>query len=171
MNIDTLKAEIAAARGLAAANRFSIQWPVVRGIAPLFEETTVFCQTVSLPGRTIQTQEFQNQDVMTSFPFVYDDGDVSLTFILTNDYFLYDFFIEWMGKVIDTSRYIAGYAEDYKVDMTLIHDDKMNSAIKKFKILNCWPKSITPIELSTTNENQFSIFTVTLSFKRFEFAK
>jgi hypothetical protein len=167
MNIDTLKAEIGARKGLAAANRFSVVWPVVRGVR-LVETTTVFCQTISLPGRTIQTQEFQNQDVMSSFPFVYDDGDVSLTFILTNDYYVYDFFISWMEKVIDTEKYIAGYKKDYKANMTLIHEDTKNSPIKEFKIIDCWPKSITPIELSTTNENQFSIFTVTLSFKNFK---
>ena len=161
MNIDSLKAEIGARGGLAVANRFGL---VIPGLQ---QNTTVFCQTISLPGRTIQTQEFQNQDVMSSFPFVYDDGDVSLTFLLTNDYYVYDFFMGWMGKVIDTTKYEAGYAKDYKEDIILIHQDTMNAKISNFEIKNAWPKSITPIELSTTNENQFSIFTVTLSFKNF----
>lgn len=161
MNIDTLKAEIGARGGLAVANRFEISIP------NLNFTSTALCQTISLPGRTIQTQEFQNQDVMSSFPFVYDDGDISITFLLTNDYYMYDFFMAWMNTVINVEKYQSGYKSDYVRDMVLSHQDTMNRDIKKFKLINCWPKSITPIELSSTNENQFSIFTVTFSFKNF----
>jgi len=161
MNIDTLKAEIGNFGGLAVANRYSLEIP------GLPEETTVFCQTISLPGRTIQTQEFQNQEVMSSFPFVYDDGDLAITFILTNDYYVYNFFYDWMGSVIDIGNYQAGYKKDYTRQITLNHLNTLNEIVKTFTIINTWPKSITPIELSSTIENQFSVFTVNLSFKNF----
>jgi hypothetical protein len=84
---------------------------------------------------------------------------------------MYDFFMDWMKTVINTDRYVAGYKNDYVKDMIMAHQDTTNTDIKSFKLINCWPKSITPIELSSTNENQFSIFTVTFSFKNFIFEK
>ena len=170
MGIDTLKSVIGNHQGFASVNRFLFMLPAdIMGGDEADHE--VFVQTAQIPMRNLLTQEIQTSDVSGSMIFGYKDSDITLTFLLSNDYFAYDAMMKWLDMILDVDKYQLSYPKDYKKDCVLYHLDATNREIAEFKLENAWPSNISQIELSNTNENQIGVFTVELHYTKFIYNK
>ena len=152
MSIDNLKSVVAKKGGLARPNRFNVIFtPPSQSILNLdvgsiigsvlsgnFEadnlindprDISLLCQSVTLPGRNISTFDHEDFKQSTKFPYTFIDSDVTVSFLLTNDYYMRKMFDNWMSNIFSAESYIVGYKKNYAVDLIIQQLDQKNTEV------------------------------------------
>ncbi|RPG31805.1 MAG: hypothetical protein CBB72_011605 [Muricauda sp. TMED12] len=201
-SIDDLKASIAGRGGLARSNRFAIyvthpntkqsllntdvESLAGNAAASLLgggslsaksffndpRDMFMLCESVTLPGRQIVTQEHLTSMKAIKKPTAFLNEDVSLTFNLTNDYFAWEYYKTWMDLVIEElgeNHYGINFKSDYTTDMQ-IQQLGSNDFIpaKSITLKNCYPITLNSIELSNAADNAVTQCTVTLAYDNWQ---
>ena len=124
-SIDNLKATIAKKGGVAMQNRFqvfftpptansvksllnsdpkvlvgdiaknAISGGSIRNMIPDPRDISILCESVNLPGRQITTIDYQAEKQSIKIPYSAINEDVTMSFILTNDYYMKKLFDDW----------------------------------------------------------------------------
>lgn len=199
--IDNLKASISRRGGMAKANRFAvyISHPtkkvdllntdlnsllgnaasrLIQGQSPnlgsFFEDPRdvfLFCESAVLPGRQIATNDFYTGMKGVKKPYAYLNDDVTLTFNLTNDYYMRDYFKTWIDEVIPYSNgeRKINYKSRYCTDL-IIQQMGSNDWIpaKSVVLKNAYPITMSSINLSNTAENAISQVSITFAYDDWE---
>jgi len=197
--IDALKSTIGRRGGLAKANRFAlyITHPAkkpslintdIGGILGNAARTVIsggslslksfiedprdmylLCESVTIPGRQIATQEHYTDMKAVKKPYAYMNEDVNMVFHLTNDMYIWNFFNSWQQFIIDPNVRQVGFLEDIGSEVLIqIMGNTDYIPVKTIKLKNAFPTSLGSIELSNTAENQTLRVNVTLSFEDWE---
>ncbi len=188
--IDDLKAVISKKKGLAKNNKFAVSFtPPNQNLVNIDRETVVgslatgrnvgvkdfvydgrdisiLCDQVELPPRSISTLDYQSDRQSNKFPYTHIDGDVTMHFILTNDYYMKTLFDTWMSTVIDVDNYDIGYKDDYTADIVIQALDQENFPIYGVKLERAYPIDINMIALSNADE-EFSRLTVSIAYDKY----
>ena len=98
--------------------------------------------------------------------YVYED--ITISFLIPNDYFVKELFDAWQNMVIDTTRYRAGYKSDYATDIIISQLDKKNYPVYSIKLKNAWPVGVNSIDLDNTAESAVSRVSVSFTFEDIE---
>ena len=117
-SIDKFKSLLSQKGGLARSNLFRVVLPPLAGVSS--QEMDVLCTNVNLPGRQIMTQErligIKGQKMPTGFV----QDDVSMTFIVLNDYGVKKYFEAWQQLTVNQDTYeisyLSTYAKDIRID-------------------------------------------------------
>ena len=188
VSIDTMKSTINRRGGLARGNRFGvyISHPS-RGMNSLlnFNPATLLsnlisgdgvhigdfiqdprdmfllCQSCTMPGKRISTTEATHNHNLTKKPYSAATDEVTMTFLLTNDYYIKKYFDMWQEMIIDTSshHYKAFYKNEYCSDVTIQQLSNSNDIIPGYtiKLENAYPIQVGAVELSNTNEGLMEV--------------
>ena len=142
VSIDTMKSTINRRGGLARGNRYAvyISHPsksinsllgynpatllsnLISGdgvnIADFIQDPRdmfLLCQSITLPGKRISTIEAAHNHNIAKKPYSAATDEVTMTFLLTNDYYIKKYFDMWQEMIIDTSghHYKAFYKNEY----------------------------------------------------------
>lgn len=189
LDIDNLKAVVAKKGGLATNNRFMVfmtppsaslinKDPGVLlgtlasggGLSNVLNDprdVTLLCKTVSLPGRSISTTDKQVGKQQMKIPYDYIDSDVSMTFVLTNDYWARTMFDNWMSCIIDNDTYRVGYKADYTTDIVIQQVNQKGIPIYGCKLLNAYPTSIGEIAFSSEAASAQQDLTVNFAYDKY----
>lgn len=81
--------------------------------SPSTRELNVLCDTVTMPGKQMLTQEKRIGNTVEKVAYGYAVDDVSMTFYLLNDYGVKHYFDGWMNSVFNNDTYEPGYKKDY----------------------------------------------------------
>ena len=138
-SIDDLKATISKKGGVAMQNRFQIFFtpPTANSVKSLLNkdigslvgdiaknavsggkpgnllpdprDISILCESVSLPGRQITTIDYTAERQAIKVPYSVINEDISMTFILTNDYYMKKMFDAWATGIFDVEKYRAGF--------------------------------------------------------------
>lgn len=125
-SINRLKAEVGAAGGIARPNKFLVELPELSGASP--DKLNLLCRSATLPGKQIITHERRIGMKFEKVAYGYAVEDVTLSFLLLNDYSAREYFDTWREKTIDEEGLTAKYkrGEDgYAKDIT-IHQLKVS---------------------------------------------
>ena len=189
MSIDNLKSVVAKKGGLARPNRFNVIFtPPSQSILNLdvgsiigsvlsgnFEadnlindprDISLLCQSVTLPGRNISTFEHQDFKQSNKFPYTFIDGDVTISFLLTNDYYMRKMFDNWMSNIFSADSYIVGYKKNYAVDLIIQQLDQKNTPVYGTKLEKAFPTAIESTELSQDGQEVVRM-SVTFAYDKF----
>tara|TARA_R110000796_G_scaffold55470_1_gene129105 strand:- start:1648 stop:2361 length:714 start_codon:yes stop_codon:yes gene_type:complete len=199
--IDTLKASIGRRGGLARSNRFAVYMshPSKRtdllntNLSDLIgnaarqlltggsitlqnfvedpRDTFLFCESVDMPGRQIATNDFSTDMKMYKKPYAYMNDDVAMTFLVTNDYYMYKYVKSWMDVVMPVinGSYKVGYKSDYARDITIQQLGSNNYVPAAGIVLkNAYPTTMSAITLSSTSENEIVRLTVNFAYDDWE---
>lgn len=132
----------------------------------------LFCDSVTLPGRQIATQDFFTNMKALKKPYAYINDQVSMTFNLTNDYYAYNYIKSWMDTVVtkeDESHYTIGYKQSFVGDITIQQLGNSDYIpVKGIKLMNAFPVTLSSINLANSSENTISQVTVTFDFDDWE---
>lgn len=112
-SIDALKATLSSRGGIARPNRFAIELPSLNAGGPIVKAMNVLCRTASMPGKQITTMDRRIGMEFEKIAYGYAVDDVSMTFLMTNDYAIKEYFDSWKGIIIDENRQVAAYKKDY----------------------------------------------------------
>ena len=116
----------------------------------------LLCRTVTLPGKRIMTTEATHNHHNTKKPYSAATDEVTMTFLMTNDYYIKKYFDMWQEMIIDTSHehYKAFYKRDYSSDVTIQQLSASNDVVPGYtiKLENAYPIQVGAIELSSGSE-------------------
>lgn len=171
MTITRFVSEVSAKMGFARSNRFSIEIPRARNSNTMNTEAiNLMCESVSLPGSQILTTDYSTIRHTAKYPTGVAYDDVELSFALTSDYYARKFFDEWIAAVITTTNdtYKLNYRSDYARDVIINQLNENDEKIYSHKLLDAYPTTIQNIDLSNTNDDDISRFSVTLTYDKYE---
>ena len=143
MSIERLKSLISKKGGLAKANRFNVmftpptqsllnlnlQGMISSAISGNFNaknlvndprDISLLCDSVVIPGKQISTLDYQTTKNSVKIPYGYVQDDVSLSFLLTNDYYMKTIFDKWINSIVDTKKYCVAYTARVFIKRTVI---------------------------------------------------
>ena len=189
MNIDTMKAMISKKGGLATANRYLVLMTapevslinndpsvllgtLISGGSPanLFNDPrdiSLLAKSVQLPGRNLSTTDKKVGKQQMKIPYDYIDGDVAMTFYLTNDMYARRYFTNWISCIVDANRYRVGYKKDYATDVQIIQLNQKNLPVYGVTLENAYPLDISAIDLDATTETGIQDMTVNFAYDKY----
>jgi len=191
MSIDTFKSMISKKGGLAKANRFQVFFtPPGGSLLNINPETLVgevvstgsvnvknlindprdislLCETVSLPGRAISTIDYELEKQVVKIPYTTIDDDVTMTFLLTNDYFVKKMFDQWSSSIIDMNTYRVGYKKNYQTDIVIQQLDQNNIPRYGVRLENAYPINVGAIALDNNSENAIQKLEVSFAYDKY----
>ena len=81
----------------------------------------LLCQSCTMPGKRITTTEAMHNHHLSKKPYSAATDEVTMTFMLTNDYYIKKYFDMWQEMIVDTSgkHYKTFYKNEYSTDVTI----------------------------------------------------
>lgn len=190
MNIDALKSTIGKKGGLAKANRFNVIFtpptqsllnlnpevlvgsllsgntPSVKNLINDPRDISILCEQVTLPSRSISTLDYMADKQSNKFPYTNIDGDVNMTFILTNDMYMKTMFDSWASTVIDVDNYDLGYKDDFTTDVIIQTLNEKNVPTYGVKLEKAYPIDVALVNLNNT-DGEYLRLTVSLAYDKY----
>tara|TARA_B100001094_G_scaffold309884_1_gene343966 strand:- start:707 stop:1252 length:546 start_codon:yes stop_codon:yes gene_type:complete len=126
-----------------------------------------FASSVQFPGRSLATVERRTFGPQRDMPYErLFSGDLDITFTLTKGGFMRDYFEKWMDEIIDpeTNR-IKNSRERYLGELQIDVTGTDGSTEYGITVLEVFPKSISPVQLSYRSENEVLEQPVSFSFR------
>ena len=186
-SIDTLKSTIGTRGGIAKQNRFAIYMTHPSGKQGLLSsvgtiagravrslvtggsfglrsfvddprDMFLLCDSVNIPGRTIMTSEYATGMKQYKKPYSFIDDEISMTFTLTEDYYVFDYFQQWQEFIISQRGdkfYTVNYKEEYTTDIIIQQISGGADFIPTYsvKVKNAFPISLNSVQLANSAEN------------------
>lgn len=188
--IEKFKALVGKKQGLAKANRFLVVFtPPTQSLLNLDPMAIVgrlandtfnaknlindprdiafLVEATQMPGRNINTLDYQAEKETIKMPNGFIDDDVTMTFLLTNDFYIKDMMETWMSSIVDTENYKVGYKKAYQTDITIQQLNDFDKNVYGIRLQNAYPINISAVELNQTAENTIQRVTVTFAYDRY----
>jgi len=166
-NTNLLKAILDNQGGRARGNRFQVLLPPIGSTSA--STMAVLCKSVNLPGQQILTGDRSIGITDQKVAYGYLSDDVSMSFILTNDHYVRDYFIEWQNlSVIRTEEagfHYPRYKNEYVKEVKIQQLDMNNRIVYVCTLVGAFPTTIEAIPLSDDNDNIIQL-NVQLSYTR-----
>ena len=181
VSIDTLKSTINRRGGIARGNRFAVYVShPSKGMNSLLnfnpanllsnlisgqgvrigdfiqDPRDIFslCQSCTMPGKRIMTTEATHNHHNTKKPYSAATDEVTMTFLMTNDYYMKKYFDMWQEMIIDTSHehYKAFYKREYCSDVSIQQLSASNDVVPGYtvKLENAYPIQVGALELGNS---------------------
>jgi len=196
-SIDNLKATIAKKGGVAMQNRFQVFFTpptansvrsllnkepkvlvgdlaknALKGGSPLNiipdpRDISILCESVNISGRQITTIDYTAEKQTIKVPYGAINEDVTMSFILTNDYYMKKLFDSWQSGAFDMGKYRAGYKNDFTADVIIQQLNQQNIPVFGVKLEGAFPVTVSSINLDNNSENTIQKLSVTLSYDNF----
>jgi len=198
VSIDTMKSTINRRGGIARGNRFGVyvthpskSMNSLLGFNPATllsnlisgdgvnigdfisdpRDMFLLCQSVTLPGKLISTVESGHNHHLSKKPYSAATDEVTMSFLLTNDYYIKKYFDMWQEMIIDTSHehYKVMYKKDYVKDVTIQQLSSGNDLIPGYAIqlLNAYPIQVSAIELNNGSDSLLEV-SITWEYDNFK---
>jgi hypothetical protein len=187
MQIDKFKSVIGKRGGLAPQNRFAVYMalPLISFdpqdlIAKVFDQgantsgglfgindprdVSILCDSVTMPGRQIATNDLQNNLLAVKMPYTYMNDDVTFSFHITNDHFMKKYFEKWFNQIVDRRSMTIKYKAQYATDVIIQQLDQRDVPVYTCTLRNAFPTTIAGYEVSNAGENQTQRMQITLAY-------
>jgi hypothetical protein len=152
-SVDRLKSQLES--GLAKANRYRLILPRDFGIDT--ESLDILCDTVSIPGRQITTNEYYTSMRATQIAYAFGVAPLTVGFYLTNNWEAWNYINEWQKTVVDGLDFVTGYRlnfkQQYQKQIIIEHLDSEDQVRKRITVLNAFPTTLSEVELGNANSD------------------
>jgi hypothetical protein len=129
------------------------------------------CESAELPGRTLATQDVKIYGPTFKVPYQTQYGDMSFTFLCTNDFFERKLFDRWVEAIhpSDTNnlRYAKGNSTRYLTNIKIIQYDEFIKQIYAVELIDAFPIGIAPQSLSWSEEN-FHRLQISFAYQKYK---
>jgi hypothetical protein len=128
------------------------------------------CESAELPGRTLTTADVKIYGPTFKVPYQTQYGDISLTFLCTNDFFERKLFDRWMEAIhpSDTNnlRFPKGQATRYISNIKIIQYDDFIKQIYAVELIDAFPIGIASQTLNWS-EDGFHRLSVQFAYQKY----
>jgi hypothetical protein len=130
----------------------------------------LLCRTATLPGKRILTTEAMHNHHMAKKPYSAATDEVTMSFLLTNDYYIKKYFDMWQEMIIDTAgrHYKAFYKDEYCTDILIQQLSSSNDVIPGYtiKLENAYPITVGSIDLAEGSDGLMDL-SITFEYDNF----
>jgi len=162
--------------GVAQASHFEVQITTLDPNAD--RELMARADSVNLPGRTMTTTEhkFTNYGPINKVPYGQIYGDLTVTFLLSEDLREKDYFEKWQNRMVNTGafdyngtgKFNTKYFNDY-AETVLIRQYGSNGGLRTIhKMVEAYPILIGEISMDW-GSNDVAKLTVTFAYRNYQF--
>jgi len=167
-DVGQLLAQFNRSSGTARSNRYRVVFNSSQGSV-----LNILCDSVTLPGRQIATSEYMTTMKSYKKPYAFLNEDVTVSFLLTNDWLTWDYIKQWQSSIInnidaETGAYTVNLKESYAKDVYIQHLDVSDQVTKTITLFNAFPTTLNSIELSNSTENDIIRCTCSLAYDNWE---
>ena len=131
----------------------------------------LLCKSCTLPGKRISTTEATHNHNLSKKPYSAATYEVTMSFIMTNDYYIKKYFDMWQEMIVDTSgdHYKTFYKNDYVTDVTIQQLSASNDVIPGYSIQlrNAYPIQVGAMELDNESEGLLEV-SITWEYDNFK---
>lgn len=164
-SINDLKGIISGKGGAARSNRFRVILPPINGVAS--NELDLLCRDVNLPGRQILTRERTIGLQTRKIAYGFAQEDVSITFLLLNDYGAKRYFEAWQNIAVNQQTLELGYKNDYSKKVSIFQLDNQNRNVYKCDLLEAFPTTMNTVALNNELDGLVEV-NIQLSYTNWE---
>ena len=154
--------------GFAKANRYQVMF--TGDVNP--ESLNVMCDSVTWPGRQISTNEVYTDMKASKRAYSFIPDDVTVSFILSNDWYAWNYLNDWhsmvIGNVEGDRDFAVNFKEDYQRQILIRHLDEQDNVRRQVLLKGAFPTTLGSIELGNQNENTVMRVTATFSYENWE---
>ena len=144
------------------------------GVNASLSNVNYYCNVSELPGLTLTPIERQYFGRTVKIPGDMVFGDLSTTFINTENYSVRAALESWMNKInnssankgLSTNGTAGGYGS-----VTLTQFNKEGKGLISWTFIDCWPQTIAEIPLSYDTASDIETFDVTWAYNYYTQAK
>lgn len=163
--VDQLLSQLKSSGGVAKANRYRISFDNIDG-----NKINVMCDSVTWPGRQIVTNDYMTTMKAIKRPYAFMNEDVTVSFLLTNDWYTWNFLKVWQSSVINnidqaTGAYTVNLKNKYVKQVVIDHLNDQNKVMKSVTLIDAYPTSLNGMELSNASENTVLRCTAAFSYE------
>ena len=129
-------------------------------------DISLLCESCSLPGRSINVLEHDLKMYKQTVkkPTGYLNEDVTVSFHLTNDYYVKKVFDKWLNAIVSPKNYLVPYKAEYTSDIIIQQLDRKNVPVYGVKLLNAFPTNVTAVQLDNNASDQTNKLSVTFTY-------
>ena len=129
-------------------------------------ETSLACESISFPGRNIDTTTDTNiygptREIASGFSY----AEVSATFRCSSDMKEKLYFETWQKQSFNTQTWSMQYYEDYIGAVQIFQLDENNNRKYGVDLVEAFPKTIGAMTLDYSNGNEINKLPVTFSYR------
>ena len=160
--------------GYAQPNKYIVQiFPPVK-LAPIsFNDSrsiSLRCESVTLPGRNLSSTPDSNvhgplREVVNNVNYA---DSVAMVFQASADLRERVFFENWQYVAFNPKTWNVGYYHDYVGTVEIYLLDKNDKTRYGLKLMECFPKSIGPTDLSYASTNEMIKLPISMNFRYWE---
>lgn len=154
-------------RDFARPNYFQVKiYPFFEVESIDFQKIHLLAKSINIPSTDLGEISFTRAGVKIALPGDITPGDITITFLNDIDFEIRNFFIEWVFKINNILECRLSHLKEIlksKIEIYQLNHSTKKPTIK-YNILNCFPKSISEIQLSHDNENQVEEFSVVFGY-------
>ena len=129
-------------------------------------ETSLKCENIAFPGRTIDSTPDTNiygptREIATGFSF----GELSARFQMSSDMKEKLFFESWQKQAFNSQTWSMGYYDEYVGKLQIFQLDEQNQRRYGVDVWECFPKNIAQQTLDYATTDQQQKLDVTFSYR------
>ena len=166
------KFKAALSSGGARPSLFDATVSIPTAIGASATEFTSTCSVSAIPPLTVTPIERQYFGRTVKIPGDMVFGDLSTTFINTENYSVRAALETWVNKINNTAGNV-GFSDSTSAfgSVTLTQYDKTGKSLLSWSFVDCWPQSIAEIALSYDTASDIETFDVTWAYNYYTQAK
>jgi len=158
---------------IAYTNRFEVEiFPpsgINTGLSPLLSKSlTLRCNSVSIPGRSLTTQNYRFYGPQRQMPYepLYS-GDLALSYVLSSDLRERVFFENWLDGICNPQNYKFSFYAEYTTTMQIRMLDKTDTVVYTAVVEEVYPKQVGEIMMGYEKDNEMATQDITLAYRKY----
>jgi hypothetical protein len=157
--------------GYATPNRFEVVLPAnIPGRASDNRSISLRCESVTLPGRTLNTLDDTNiygpvRQIVDGVTYA---EDITMVFQSSSGLSERTFFEDWQREAFNDVNWNVKYHKEYVSTVEIYLLDRQNKRRYGIKLFDAFPKTIGAIDLNYASNNEIIKTPVTFSFRYWE---
>ena len=163
--VDQMLAQFKSSGGVARGNRYRVTFTNSDS-----NKLNIFCDSVTWPGRQIITSDYMTTMKSYKRPYAFANEDVAISFVLTNDWYSWDYLKAWQSSVINnidsaTGAYTVNLKRQYTKEVLIEHLNERDEVNRYVKLFDAYPTTLNSMELANSNENSIMRCTASFSYE------
>ena len=168
--LNDILSEFHSSEGYAIPNQFEVVIIPPGAGSSDSRKVSMRCETVTIPGRNLNTLTDGNpygptREIVDGVTYA---EDISMTFQASSGLDERVFFENWQELAFNKQTWNVGYYNDYVSTVEIYLMDRQDQRRYGIKLIEAFPKTIGPTELSHASNNEIIKIPVSFSFRYWE---
>ena len=122
------------------------------------------CSNTVDPGKQILTDDYTRGRNFVKTPYAYINEDLTMSFLLTNDYYIKRMFLQWENMIIDPRTYRLNFHDQYSCDIYIVKLNDKGWPTYGMRLKDAFPTTTTSIEMNHASSDSAQQLNVSFTY-------